>query len=66
LFFNNLNFIRILPSSLISPREFYLSLIESREILPLFEEVEESRIVIDAFKVVPSGFRILFRISENY
>jgi hypothetical protein len=31
-----------------------------------FEDVEdESRMVIDAFKTVPSGLRILFKISEN-
>jgi len=62
LFFNNLNFtlaFDYLPSSRESSRE------QSREGAP-FEEVEESRIVIDAFRIVPSGLRILLRISLNY
>lgn len=34
-------------------------------IAPLLEEVEESKMVTDAFKAVPSGLNIACKISEN-
>ena len=62
LFFSNLNFTLALPSL---PYSRDNSREQSREGAPL-EEVEESRMVIDALRMVPYGFRILLRISLNY
>ena len=62
LFFNSLIFT--------FPAPFYSCRLESLESLELFiaflnEEVEESRIVTEAFRAFPSGLKIDCRISEN-
>lgn len=59
LFFSSLNLILTLLSSLISPLDNYLE--DYLDSFP-FEVLEESRIVIEAFRTVPSGLRMLFRI----
>ena len=61
LFFNN--FIFVFDSSLL-PSLTLLSEEEDELRTPL-EEVEESRIVTDALRAVPSGLKIFWRISEN-
>jgi hypothetical protein len=63
LFFRSLNLTLILLSSFISPLE--RSLFDYRDAFT-FEDVEdESRIVMEAFRTVPSGLRMLLRMSEN-